>query len=207
MCSFIAVLWVSLVSFAAITLRLLLECLLLFISLSTQSGNFWIHPRLSSDSNCVPIMNMLVILIFFLYRLDCFRKTYRAEGYFGMYRGECSYKVWENVSQLTKLVWHVVGFCASVISLELKFLMMFRTYSGKCEYWTQEQECYILQTLCVSLTSSVCESLIHDTAQIGLPHSNVHVSQHKTHINITTLCTVTLPPAGTFWFTSYFHFR
>jgi hypothetical protein len=26
---------------------LLNECLLLFISLSTQSGNFWIHPRTS----------------------------------------------------------------------------------------------------------------------------------------------------------------
>jgi hypothetical protein len=26
---------------------LLKECLLLFISLSTQSGNFWIHPRIN----------------------------------------------------------------------------------------------------------------------------------------------------------------
>jgi hypothetical protein len=46
-CSCIAIFWVSIVSFAAITFLLLLnECLflLLFISLSTQSGNFWIHP-------------------------------------------------------------------------------------------------------------------------------------------------------------------
>jgi hypothetical protein len=49
-CSCVAILWVSIVSFAAITLCVLLlkECLLLlFISLSTQSGNFWIHPRIA----------------------------------------------------------------------------------------------------------------------------------------------------------------
>jgi hypothetical protein len=47
-CSCIAVLWVNLVSFAAMTFVLLLnECLLLLlISLSTQSGNFWKHPRI-----------------------------------------------------------------------------------------------------------------------------------------------------------------
>jgi hypothetical protein len=49
--SCIASLRVSLVSFAAITLcvtsqRVFLLLLLLFISLSTQSGNFWIHPRI-----------------------------------------------------------------------------------------------------------------------------------------------------------------
>jgi hypothetical protein len=53
-CSCIAILWVSLVSFAYINLcvasqlvllLLLLLLLLLFISLSTQSGNVWIHPR------------------------------------------------------------------------------------------------------------------------------------------------------------------
>jgi hypothetical protein len=39
--------FVSLVSFAAVILYMLFsECLLLFISLSTQSGNFWIHPRM-----------------------------------------------------------------------------------------------------------------------------------------------------------------
>jgi len=48
-CSCIAILWVSLASFAAITFVLLLnECLLLcaYISLSTQSGNFWLHLRI-----------------------------------------------------------------------------------------------------------------------------------------------------------------
>jgi hypothetical protein len=47
-CRCIAILWVSLVSFAAITLCVASQrcVLLLFISLSTQSGNFWIHPRI-----------------------------------------------------------------------------------------------------------------------------------------------------------------
>jgi hypothetical protein len=51
-CSYIAILWASLVSFAAITLCVASqECLLLYISLSTQSGNFWLHPRkCSTDS-------------------------------------------------------------------------------------------------------------------------------------------------------------
>jgi hypothetical protein len=42
-----AILWVSLVSFAAITLYVASQraFILLFISLSTQSGNFWILPR------------------------------------------------------------------------------------------------------------------------------------------------------------------
>jgi hypothetical protein len=46
-CGFIAVLWISLVSLPPQPFVLLLnECLLfLFISLSTQSGRFWIHPR------------------------------------------------------------------------------------------------------------------------------------------------------------------
>jgi hypothetical protein len=46
-CSCIAILWVSLVSFAVITFVLLLNEFLLMsvcISLSTQSGNFWLHP-------------------------------------------------------------------------------------------------------------------------------------------------------------------
>jgi hypothetical protein len=46
-CSCITILWVSLVSFAAITLCVASERV--FISLSTQSGNFWIHPRICSD--------------------------------------------------------------------------------------------------------------------------------------------------------------
>jgi hypothetical protein len=46
-CSFIVILWVSIVGFASKPFLLLLnECLLLFISVSTQSGNFWIRPRI-----------------------------------------------------------------------------------------------------------------------------------------------------------------
>jgi hypothetical protein len=47
-CSCIAVLSVSLVSFAEPFVLLLREYLLLFIQLSTESGNFWTHPRTSS---------------------------------------------------------------------------------------------------------------------------------------------------------------
>jgi hypothetical protein len=49
-CSFIAILRVSLVSFAAITLCVASQrgfvIVVVFISLSTQSGNFWIHRRI-----------------------------------------------------------------------------------------------------------------------------------------------------------------
>jgi hypothetical protein len=44
-CNCIAILWVSLVSFAAITLCVASQRVFIFISLSTQSGNFWIHSR------------------------------------------------------------------------------------------------------------------------------------------------------------------
>jgi hypothetical protein len=45
-CTFIAILWVSLVSFAAITLCVASQrVFVVFISLSTQSGNFWLYPR------------------------------------------------------------------------------------------------------------------------------------------------------------------
>jgi hypothetical protein len=47
-CSYIAILGVSLMSFAAITLCVASErvfIVIVFISLSTQSGNFWIYPR------------------------------------------------------------------------------------------------------------------------------------------------------------------
>jgi hypothetical protein len=44
-CSCIAILWVSLVSFAAITLCVASRRVFIVISLSTQPGNFWIHPR------------------------------------------------------------------------------------------------------------------------------------------------------------------
>jgi hypothetical protein len=46
-CSCIATLWVSLVSFAAITFCVPTQWVfIVFISLSTQSGNFWIRPRI-----------------------------------------------------------------------------------------------------------------------------------------------------------------
>jgi hypothetical protein len=44
-CSYIAILWVSLMSFATITLRVASQRVFIVISLSTQSGNFRIHPR------------------------------------------------------------------------------------------------------------------------------------------------------------------
>jgi hypothetical protein len=51
-CSCIAILWVSLVSFAAITLcvgsQRVFIVVSLYIPLSTQSGNFLIHPRIRS---------------------------------------------------------------------------------------------------------------------------------------------------------------
>jgi hypothetical protein len=44
-CSCVAILWVSLVSFASITLFVASRRVFIVISLSTQSGNSWIHPR------------------------------------------------------------------------------------------------------------------------------------------------------------------
>jgi hypothetical protein len=44
-CSCIAILWVNLVSCATITLCVASQRLFIVISLSIQSGNFWIHPR------------------------------------------------------------------------------------------------------------------------------------------------------------------
>jgi hypothetical protein len=45
MCSFITILWVSIVSFVAITVCVASQrkFIVVLISLSTQSGNFWIH--------------------------------------------------------------------------------------------------------------------------------------------------------------------
>jgi hypothetical protein len=47
-CSCVAILWVSLVSFATITLCVASQrvFIVVVISLSTQTGNFWIHPRI-----------------------------------------------------------------------------------------------------------------------------------------------------------------
>jgi hypothetical protein len=53
-CSCIAILWVSLAIFAAITLCVAFQRVFIFvISLSTQSGNFWIHPRMYCVCVCV----------------------------------------------------------------------------------------------------------------------------------------------------------
>jgi len=48
-CSYITILSVSLVSFTAITLCVPSQRVLLMLLLSTQSGNFWIHPRTPED--------------------------------------------------------------------------------------------------------------------------------------------------------------
>jgi hypothetical protein len=48
-CSCIAILWVSLASFAAITLYVASQRVFIFVSVyfvMTQFGNFWIHPRM-----------------------------------------------------------------------------------------------------------------------------------------------------------------
>jgi hypothetical protein len=48
-CSCIAILWVSLMSFVAITLCVASERMFIFVSvyfIMTQSGNFWIHPHM-----------------------------------------------------------------------------------------------------------------------------------------------------------------
>jgi hypothetical protein len=49
-CSYVAILWVSIVSFVAITLCAGFQWVFIvvgfLISLSTQSGNFWVHPRI-----------------------------------------------------------------------------------------------------------------------------------------------------------------
>jgi hypothetical protein len=60
MCSSVAILWVSLVSFVALTLCVASQRVFVFISLSTRSGNFWIRPcfklhSLYSSSNVVRV--------------------------------------------------------------------------------------------------------------------------------------------------------
>jgi hypothetical protein len=59
-CSCIAILWVSLATFAAITLCVASErvfVVLLFRLLSTQSGHFWIYPRITSKIDTKSSMN------------------------------------------------------------------------------------------------------------------------------------------------------
>jgi hypothetical protein len=45
-CSYNAILWVSVVSFAAITLCVASERVSVVYFVRTQSGNVWIHPRI-----------------------------------------------------------------------------------------------------------------------------------------------------------------
>jgi hypothetical protein len=50
-CSCIAILWVTLVSFVAITLRVASQRVFIVVYLvMTQSGNFWIHPHIAQIS-------------------------------------------------------------------------------------------------------------------------------------------------------------
>jgi hypothetical protein len=88
-CSCIAIFWVSLVSFAAITLcvasqrlLLLLLLLLLLISLSTQSGNFWIHP---------PIWGGVTILYTNYVREVSFQRPF---AYWHYWRSKCNNYRW-----------------------------------------------------------------------------------------------------------------
>jgi hypothetical protein len=57
-CSCIAILWVSLVSFATITLCVTSQrvFIIVVISLSTQSGDFWIHPRIATCTYYVLVL-------------------------------------------------------------------------------------------------------------------------------------------------------
>jgi hypothetical protein len=62
-CRCIAILWVSLVSFAAITLCVASQrvfVVVVVISLSTQSGNFWIHPRIIWRVPCFEVLNISI---------------------------------------------------------------------------------------------------------------------------------------------------
>jgi hypothetical protein len=63
-CSCIAILWASLVSFAAIALRVASQRVFIFVCfVMTQSGNFWIHPRtLSAEDPSLNPDGLFVIL-------------------------------------------------------------------------------------------------------------------------------------------------
>lgn len=55
------------------------------------------------DLNSVLVTKVLVTEHVYSFRFDCFRKTYRAEGYFGMYRGEYRFKILDNFSHLMSM--------------------------------------------------------------------------------------------------------
>jgi hypothetical protein len=63
-CSSIAIMWISLVSFSAITLCVASQqVFIVVISLSTQSGNFWIHP-------CMHMLQHFLTLFQLLFQLS-----------------------------------------------------------------------------------------------------------------------------------------
>jgi hypothetical protein len=62
-CSCIAILWVILVSFATITLRVTSQRVFIVVSvyfIMSQSGNFWIHSRISSVSSEESLVTCIV---------------------------------------------------------------------------------------------------------------------------------------------------
>jgi hypothetical protein len=62
-CSCIAILWVSLVSFAAITLCVGSQRVFIVVSVyfvMTQSGNFWIHPRIRNRHDSISFSRCLL---------------------------------------------------------------------------------------------------------------------------------------------------
>jgi hypothetical protein len=64
-CSCIAILWVSLVSIAPINFCVASQRMfIVVISFSTQSGNFWIHPRICTSTLAETVKNATNCLIF-----------------------------------------------------------------------------------------------------------------------------------------------
>jgi hypothetical protein len=71
-CSFVAILWVSLVSFATVTLCVASQRVSIFVSIyffMTQSGNLWIHPRksipvISCSIDTASLNNQLAVQVF-----------------------------------------------------------------------------------------------------------------------------------------------
>jgi hypothetical protein len=75
-CSCMAILWVSIVSLAAITLCVTFQRVFNFvivIYLSTQSGNFWIHPRIATFRP----------YIVFLFSFRCLAFQYNRDRFWG----------------------------------------------------------------------------------------------------------------------------
>jgi hypothetical protein len=95
-CSCIAILWVSLVSFAAITLwrgqqRVTAKVSVYFVM--TQSGNFWIHPRTVEDG-----------ALWFWQGTQCITKITADRRCFVVRRTSVTYKTGRNVRSLPECV-------------------------------------------------------------------------------------------------------